>query len=272
MKFNFIIREIDKVIAITFVQEHHYSKVMPKLTKHYLGIFDSDNLVGVLTLGWGTKPLHTIKKLFPKCTTSDYYEIGKMCMHPDMPRNSESQMLSSVIKWMKANLPERKFLYTWADGIVGKPGYVYQAANFYYGGYIWTDVYIGKDGEKIHPRTTKSLCQENAEFSNKEKIFWLTYDFMKSKGIKKVKGKQFRYIIPLNKTAQKEMKESTVKWTKDYPKHKDLIWKEMIGEKKYRETTTLPNFNLSVVNVNTKNVNSHKKSSLMNFFDEETVI
>ena len=31
----------------------------------------------------------------------DYYEIGKMCMLDEMPKNSESQMLSKVVKWMK---------------------------------------------------------------------------------------------------------------------------------------------------------------------------
>ena len=96
--------------------------------------------------------------------TKDYYEIGKMCMKPEMPKNSESQMLSGVINWMKKHCPEKKFLYTWADGIMGKPGYVYQAANFLYGGFIWTQIYISDKGEKIHPRSSKRLCLENYEF------------------------------------------------------------------------------------------------------------
>src|SRR5689334_8726408 len=126
MKYEYVIKEIDKLDAGEFIHRHHYSKVMPRLTKHFLGIHLNEVLVGVLTLGWGTQPLATIRKLFPTLTTKDYYEIGKMCMDPSMPRNSESQMLSSVISWMKVNTPERKFLFTWADGIVGKVGYVYQ--------------------------------------------------------------------------------------------------------------------------------------------------
>lgn len=259
MKYNFVVKKINRYDATEFVQKYHYSKVMPKLTKHFLGIYNEEIIVGVLTLGWGTQPLHTIKKLFTNCTTKDYYEIGKMCMHPDMPKNSESQMLSSVIKWMKLNTPEIKYLYTWADGIVGKPGYVYQAANFYYGGYIWTDVYIGPDGEKIHPRTARGLCEENGKILGRKKVFWLTYDFMKLKGIKRIKGKQFRYIMPLNKKLQKSLnKDSTIEWTKNYPKHSDLIWKEMVEQKKYKELNSIPDFNLSVVNLNSKNVNSHK--------------
>ena len=76
---------------------------MPKLTKHWLGTYVNDKLVGVLTLGWGTNPMGTIKKMFPDLTTDDYYEIGKMCMDESMPRNSESQMISATIKWMRKN-------------------------------------------------------------------------------------------------------------------------------------------------------------------------
>lgn len=260
MKYFFEIKEVDKGVAIDFIQERHYSKVLPRLTKHWLGCFLDGELVGVVTLGWGTQPLQTIKKLFPTMVSEDYYEIGKMCMDDKMPRNSESQMLSSVVRWMKKNLPEKKFLYTWADGIVGKVGYVYQASNFYYGQFIWTDIYISPTGEKIHPRSSKSLLKENAEFLGKEKLFWMTPDFMKLKGIRRIRGKQFRYIYPLNKEGKKVLlKNSTVTWGKSYPKEKDLLWKEQVGKGKYVVLNNKPEMDLSVVEVNEKNVNAHKK-------------
>ena len=59
-----------------------------------------------------------------------------------------------------------------ADGIMGKCGYVYQASNFYFGEKYWTDVYLMENGEKLHPRSTKSLLVENAKFSGKKKLFW----------------------------------------------------------------------------------------------------
>ena len=93
-KLSVIIKRVDWRVATLFVQERHYSPVMPRLTKHWLGTYVDDKLVGVLTLGWGTRPKHTIQKLFPELDTKDYYEIGKMCMDESMPRNSESQMLS----------------------------------------------------------------------------------------------------------------------------------------------------------------------------------
>lgn len=130
-----IVNEINPYECIEFTQKHHYSKVMPKLTKHYLGLIVDGEIVGTLTLGWGTQPKQTIRKILPnhQFNTNDYFEIGKMCVHDKMPRNTETQFLSKVVKWLKENT-DKKFLYTLADGIVGKVGYVYQAFNFYYGG------------------------------------------------------------------------------------------------------------------------------------------
>ena len=254
MKYDFNIEELDAKTAVEFIQARHYSKVMPRLTKHYLGIYNGKDLAGVLTLGWGTQPYNTIHKLFPTLESRDYYEIGKMCMDESYPRNSETQMLAKGRKWMQDNLPEKQFLFTWADGIVGKVGYVYQAFNFLYGGYIWTDIYIGPDGEKIHPRSTRQLLREHEEWEGMDKLFWLTHDFTEHKGIKRVKGKQFRYILPLNKKAGKLLKESTVNWNQPYPKEDCLKWKIRTGYKQYEDLKGMPSFDLGVVNVNRNNV------------------
>ena len=267
MKYKFQIKEISRAFATDFIQSLHYSKTMPKLTKHFLGCFLEDKLVGVLTLGWGTQPKATIAKLFDGLDTKDYYEIGKMCMKEEMPRNSESQMISAVVFWMKENCPEKKFLYTWADGIMGKPGYVYQAANFLYGGFIWTQIYISDKGEKIHPRSSRRLCDENVQFKLErepnffkdkkgERIYWLTQDFLDHKGITKVHGKQFRYILPLNKKARRLLKKSNVEWNLNYPKGNDLIWnKSTKGGKKQLEG--MPYIDGDMTEYNAKNVNAH---------------
>jgi len=216
---------------------------MPKLSKHHLGAYKNDELVGVLTLGWGTNPMGTIKKMFPELTTSDYFEIGKMCMDESMPRNSESQMQSLVIQWMKKHTPNVKYLYTWADGIVGKPGYVYQAANFLYGGFIWSDVYISETGEKVHFRTIqRKMKHEMGRYDTK-------YGprpndaKMGELGFSRVWGKQFRYIYPLNKQARRYLKspQSNMDWTLPYPKDDDLQWKiKRPGETSYTLTDTMP--------------------------------
>jgi len=270
MKYDFKINEISRLCATDFVQSLHYSKIMPRLTKHFLGCYLKNELVGVLTLGWGTQPKATIAKLFDGLDTKDYYEIGKMCMKEEMPKNSESQMISAVVKWMKENCAEKQFLYTWADGIMGKPGFVYQAANYLYGGFIWTQIYISAEGEKIHPRSSRRLCDENVKFKLErepdffvgkkgERIYWLTQDFLDHKGISKIHGKQFRYILPLNKKARKLLKKSKVEWSLNYPKNDDLVWDKSTTNGRER-LDKMPYIDGDVTEYNNKNVNAHKST------------
>lgn len=282
MKSNnpFVVKKIHKVEAIELIQKYHYSPVMPGITKYYLGLFLDNKLKGVLTLGWGTKPRHTFNKMFPSVGVLDtndndefihdindwYYEIGKMCLSDDLNKNkiAGSQMVSAVIKWIKENT-DCKFLYTMADGIMGKCGFVYQASNFYYGEKYFTSVYLMENGEKLHPRTSNQLCIENAKFLNKEKVFWLTTDFMKLKGIRRIDGLMFRYIYPLNKKAKKMLKNSSMEWTKNYPKEKDLEWRD-VTDRKNKKTIPQPAFTFENAKYNLKNINAHKKSTLNEFF------
>ena len=270
MKYDFKIKEISRSQATVFIQSLHYSKIMPKLTKHFLGCHLHGELVGVLTLGWGTQPKATIAKLFDGLESKDYYEIGKMCMSEKFPEDSypESQMISAVVKWMKVNTPEKQFLYTCADGIIGKPGFVYQAANFLYGGFIWTQIYISDKGEKIHPRSSRRLCDENVQFKLErepeffvgkkgERIYWLTQDFLDHKGISKIYGKQFRYILPLNKKSRKLLKKSNVEWSLNYPKDSDLVWDKSTTEGRKR-LGEMPYIDGDMTEYNTKNVNAHR--------------
>jgi hypothetical protein len=117
--------------------------------------------------------------------------------------------------------------------MLGKAGYVYQGSNFLYGGFIWTDSYFSNDGEKIHPRSTKELCKQDALNQGKNKVFWLSESFQLKTGIRRYKGKQFRYSYFLcnNKERKRLLKETTVKWSLNHPKHKDLQWKILENSK-----------------------------------------
>lgn len=244
------IKEMDKETATRFVQKFHYSQIMPRLTKFYLGIYNGNSLCGVVTLGWGTQPLQTIKKLFPDCgyVTNDYLEIGKMCFSPQFNNsNFGSMALSLLVKWCKKNT-NIKFLYTLADGIMGKCGYVYQASNFRYIGSFKTSVYMDVEtGEKIHPRSAKTLCEENAEWEGKKKVFWLTDDFCKYKGIDKINGLMFRYIYPMSKESRKVIEANYPKLT--YPKDGDLKFERRVSKGVFEEIRQ-PQFNMNVFNHN----------------------
>lgn len=232
MKNEYVIKEISKSEALDMVKKYHYSNTLPKLNKHFIGFYLNNNLVGIITLGWGTRPLHTIKKIFPSLETKDYYEIGRMCMTEEMPKNSESQMISQLIKWLKQNEPNIKVLFTWSDGIMGKAGYVYQSCSFLYGGYATSDMYL-KDGIKIHVRQTRALFLKDKK--DTRKTIRPTLEQMQEYNILHIRGRQFKYIKFLcRKTTKKKLlKECLIDLNNNYPKDKDLYWEIQQGKGKW---------------------------------------
>ena len=222
--YRFDIKEIDKEDALRMIRQYHYSNTLPKLNRHFLGFFLGDELVGVVTLGWGTRPRHTIQRMFPSLDTKDYLEIGRMCMKDEMPRNSESQMLSQLVNWMKKNLPEIKVLFTWADGMVGKVGYVYQASNFIYAGYSGGEMYM-KDGVKLHVRQMKSFLVPSGVKDNRITVR-PTLEQMRKYNIQHFKGKQYRYLLFLcdKKEKKRLLEECMIDLTLPRPKDDDLSW------------------------------------------------
>ena len=149
------VQEIPKMQAVDFIRQYHYSKVMPRLNKYFVGFFVDGQLSGVVVLGWGTQPLQTIRKLFPRhdMKTMDYIEIGKMCFLPDFNSTKYfgSLVTSQLVKWLRRNT-DFLYLYTLADGIMGKCGYVYQASNFQcVGSFTPAFTEIGPPGKRYTP-------------------------------------------------------------------------------------------------------------------------
>ena len=242
------IKEIEKERAIEFVRTYHYSNVMPRLTKHFLGLFEYDELVGVITLGWGTQPKGTVNKITEgEYGINDYYEIGKMCFKPDKNNsNFGSKALKKLSTWCKINT-DIKFIYTLADGIMGKVGYVYQSSSYIYIGNFETQIYMDEiTKEKIHPRSSKKLISENEIMENK-KIYWLSHDFCEFKNIGFYKGLMFRYVFPLDKKTRRFFNK-LYDYDK-YPKDENLYWKKRVKKGKF-DYVKKPEFDAKVSKYN----------------------
>ncbi len=210
--------------------KYHYSNIFPPHCMVTLGFHDQLGLAGVAIWGWGVRPRHTIKKLFPSLDTKDYWELVRLCCRDDLVRNTESQLLAGCVRWFRQYQKDKVLLYTWADGIRGKPGYIYQASNWLYGGYIETEIYLTQDNEPVHPRFMIT------RFGSRAKKVW------QALGLRKIRGKQFRYCYFLcnHKERKRLLRESTVEWmNKRFPKHEDLLWRIDAGEGS-RETRYLP--------------------------------
>ncbi len=207
----------------------HYSDVFPPHCMVSLGFYDKKGLAGVTLWGWGTRPRHTIQKLFPSLDTESYWELNRMCCRDELPRNTESQLLAGCERWFRHHQPHKVVLFTWADGIRGKPGYVYQGANWLYGGFIQTEIYLTEDHEPVHPRLMIT------RFGSRSKRVWTGL------GLQRIRGKQFRYcrFLCSHQRRKQLLGESSVSWTRGYPKHSDLCWQIDAGEGS-RETRNPP--------------------------------
>ena len=256
------IKELPKEQAVAFIRRYHYSKVVPRLCRYFLGIYQHEKLLGVVELGWGTQPLQTLHKLFPShnLVTADYLEIGKMCFLPEMNHTQYfgSLTLSYLIKWLQ-KYTDCLFLYTLADGIEGKCGYVYQASNFYYCGSFKTSVYRDSQTfEKIHPRSARILLEENAVYDGVEKRHWLTHEFCEHKKIEKINGLMFRYIYPLTQEARHILKKYPTYTQHSYPKNNSLYFERRIANRRY-EKILQPHFNKNVCQYNTQHYNNQQE-------------
>jgi len=212
-----------------FVAEHHYAVICPPITKLPLGLFHNGNLVGVALWGYGTRPRHTIQKLFPSLGVEDYLELNRLCVLDEMPRNTESKFLSMMTGYVRKHLPHTKLLFSWADGMRGKPGYIYQASNWLYGGSIWSEFYMTGDGEVVHPRFLIT------RYGTRKREVTLKL------GLSKVHGFQFRYckFLCSHGERKKLLHESPHTWSREYPKNGDLKW-VIDAEEGSRESRELP--------------------------------
>lgn len=214
------IREIDEDRAERFILEYHYMKYLPQLNDTFLGGFIDGELAAVMSLGWGVRPRHTIQVLFPSLDTEDYRAIGRLCAVEELPKNTESHFIGKAISHIQQHY-DYEVLFTWADGMLGKPGTIYQATNFHYAGHIWTDTYLTADGEKVHPRQTNRIGGRPS-WSELQDLGWQHY-----------RGMQLRYVYFLcdDDRCGELISESDIDLVRgDYPKESDLAWKQRTAD------------------------------------------
>ena len=219
-------------LAKGFVAAHHYAIHVPPHCLLNLGCFKGQEVVGVALWGYGVRPRHTIQRLFPSLGTKDYYELNRLCLLDSEPRNSETQFLRLCRRFIHKRNPCRIVLFSWADGMRGKPGYVYQADNWFYGGFIQTEFYITTENEVVHPRLLIT------RYGKRNKAF------TRSLGLRKVWGRQFRYCRFLCSHGRRKqlLAESPIDWTQPYPKKKDCIWRYEGAAEGSRESREPPRF------------------------------
>jgi hypothetical protein len=145
------IKEIDSKLANRLIIQNHYSGTVPKGVKYHLGIFIDNTLYGVAQFGFGIRPQDTCK--WVEGTTKDeYLELNRLWISDKLGKNAESNAISKALKWIKEHKPNIKWIISFADGMMGKVGTIYQATNFIYTGFSTTSngMWLSKEGIRMH--------------------------------------------------------------------------------------------------------------------------
>src|SRR5208337_2424806 len=84
----------------------------------------------------------------PTSRTKDVYELNRLWVDDSMPRNTESQFIGWVLRFLRKQYPSL-ILLSCADSVQKHVGYVYQATNWLYVGptTAFTDIVVSGFGD-----------------------------------------------------------------------------------------------------------------------------
>lgn len=124
---GYFIKEIPYKEAMELVVKNHYlHRKCP--CSHAYGLFDaSSQIKGVVV--YGVSCSSTLLKGICGEEMHNVYELNRLWVSDDVPRNGESYLIGNTIKML-----DKQIIVSFADTSKGHIGYVYQATNFIYCG------------------------------------------------------------------------------------------------------------------------------------------
>lgn len=115
--------------AYDMILNKHYAQRLPSISWAF-GLFYKHKLCGVCTFGKpASNPL--CKGICGQGYSHKVYELNRLIVEEDLPKNSLSVFVSACLKLLK---PQDLIIVSFADDGVGHKGYIYQATNFLYTG------------------------------------------------------------------------------------------------------------------------------------------
>lgn len=132
------------------IETQHYLRSMPAACVACFGVFAGGQLMGAVVLTPGARQGY---KLLSAGRPDHFVTLARLWLTDELPRNSESRVLSIVTRHLRRHTRYRLCL-TYADPAAGHTGTIYRAAGWLYLGPTGPGGYIElADGQLHHPRT-----------------------------------------------------------------------------------------------------------------------
>lgn len=201
---DILVKPIKSSAAIPFVKEHHYSGKVAQNSQLHLGVFLDGYLHGVMQFG-PSLDKRKIQGLVSGTQWHEFLELNRMAFDDVLPRNSESRALSIAFRMIKKNVPQVKWIISFADGTQCGDGTIYRAAGF-----ILTGINENKnlarlsDGTVIHKMTLESnpLSSDYGSVNQGKNDF---SHYLDVKGGERLSGFQLRYIYFIDKSYRERL-------------------------------------------------------------------
>ena len=207
IKDDYAIEEIEYRFAMQLVVRHHYLHRIC-LCSHAYALFDKTNrVVGCVVYGVPCSST-LLKGICGEDEMYNVYELNRLWVSDDVPRNGESYLISHTIP-----LLDKEIIVSFADTSMGHVGYVYQATNFLYCGLSskFRDPKVKGFEDQHHASYAHGMTMEQVvDKYGKDNVYYVDRPrkhryvyFNADKRRKKELRKKLKYeVLPYPKTSQ----------------------------------------------------------------------
>ena len=138
--------------AKSYIIAHHYTHGCHNAPDPCYGLFECDNLIGVLMFSLPNSD-NVRSSVWGEDRKCSVIELHRLHILDVTPRNTETWFMSKCFELLSHDKPEIKGVISFADATEGHEGTIYKAMNFYYIGKTtrrW--FYRDSNGRLRHPR------------------------------------------------------------------------------------------------------------------------
>lgn len=128
---EFKLKEINRKLAQECYRKWHYLGDTGYISTFNIGIYANSRLWGAISMG--SPNAKTMQGLYTPKTQFGWWEIKRLALSDDCPKNSESRIIAVAIRLLK-KVRDVKGIITYADDNVGHKGTIYKASGFKYMG------------------------------------------------------------------------------------------------------------------------------------------
>lgn len=188
---DYQVKRIECKIAKNYIKQHHYSHGCHNGPSPCYGLFDGDNLIGVLM--FATPCSENVRaSVFGADYKDAVVELHRLHILDVTPKNAESYFISRCLKLLKKDRPQTKAVVTFSDKTEGHEGVIYKATNAYRIGSTGSSIfYLDETGRLRHPRQ----CGVNISKEEASRRGWTP--------VKREAKNRYLYLIYENKWERK---------------------------------------------------------------------